>query len=297
MNIRAKIFGTEEANPVLVNEKKPRGAKADKLRSVIVPRDERRRSNSRHEDRHRLRDEHARLTQQGRSHDVELINVSGGGAMVRGDFRPQLWDRVELNLGDHGTIECAVCWIREDTIGLEFAHETRLDCSPDEQAQVLREVIVRSFPELQFEGPPAPQPEPADDEQRGEGRHPLIWSGVLHHGKDKTRVRVRNISSTGAMVESPDPVLVGAQAILELGEDGFIPATLAWMVGDQVGLRFRSPFDMNQLAGSRPQVAAPTWVAPDYLKSSESHAAESSDHWARMSPGQLGQQLEGFLKR
>jgi hypothetical protein len=297
MNIRAKIFGTEETKAVLVNEKRPRGAKADKLRSVIVPRDERRRSNSRHEDRHRLRDERARLTQQGQSHEVELVNVSGGGAMVRGDFRPQLWDRVELHLGDDGSIECAVCWIREDTIGLEFAHETRLDCSPDEQAQVLREVIVRSFPELQFEGPAAPQPESTDDEQRREGRHPLIWSGVLHHGKAKTRVRVRNISSTGAMVESADPVLVGGQAILELGDAGFIPATLAWLVGDQVGLRFRSPFDMNQLARSRPQVAAPTWVLPDYLKSPEAHDADSSEHWGRLSPAELSEQLEGFLKR
>src|SRR3954452_11400545 len=177
MNIRAKIFG-DDGEPVLVGEKKPRGAKAKELRSVVVPREDRHRTNSRYEDRHRLLNEQVRLTYKGKKRPVDLINLSGGGAMVSGAFKPNLWDRVELHLGENGTIECAVCWIREDRIGLEFAHETRLDCSPGEQARVLREVVVRSFPELQFEAPPEPEAEPAADEQRREGRHPLIWSGV-----------------------------------------------------------------------------------------------------------------------
>ena len=292
MNIRAKIFGDDD-EPVLVGEKKPRGAKAKELRSVVVPREDRHRSNSRYEDRHRLMNEQVRLTHKGRRRKVELINLSGGGAMVSGDFKPKLWDRVELHLGENGTIECAVCWVREDRIGLEFAHETRLDCSPNEQTNVLREVIARSFPDIRFEQPPSPDSEPASEEQRHEGRHPLIWSGLLHHGPAKTRVRVRNISSTGAMIESNEPVLVGGQAILELGDDGFIPATIAWLVGDQVGLSFHSKFDMAQLARSRPEVAPAKWVAPDYLKS---HAPKKSANWRRLSLGELRQHLEGFLK-
>ena len=285
MNIRAKIFGDDD-EPVLVGEKKPRGAKAKELRSVVVPREDRHRTNSRYEDRHRLLDEQVRLTYKGKKRAVELINLSGGGAMVSGAFKPKLWDRVELHLGENGTIECAVCWIREDRIGLEFAHETRLDCSPTKQTKVLR----------QFDQPPTPQSEPAIEEQRREGRHPLIWSGVLHHRDKKMRVRVRNISSTGAMIELSEPVLVGGQAILELGDDGFIPATVAWLVGDQVGLSFRSKFDMAQLARSRPEVAAAKWVAPDYLRSGGSKVARSGANWGRLSLGQLRQQLEGFLK-
>jgi hypothetical protein len=225
-----------------------------------------------------------------------LINLSGGGAMVSGGFRPKLWDRVELHLGENGTIECAVCWIREDRIGLEFAHETRLDCSPTKQTKVLRAVIARSFPDIHFEQPESAQSESVLEEQRREGRHPLIWSGVLHHRDAKRRVRVRNISATGAMIESSDPVLVGGQAILELGDDGFIPATIAWLISDQVGLAFRSKFDMSQLARSRPEVAPAKWVAPDYLRSSGSKVARSGANWGRLSLGQLRQQLEGFLK-
>ena len=295
MNIRAKIFGDDD-EPVLVGEKKPRGAKAKELRSVAVPREDRHRTNSRYEDRHRLLNEQVRLTYKGKKRPVELINLSGGGAMVSGALRPNLWDRVELHLGENGTIECAVCWIREDRIGLEFAHETRLDCSPTKQTKVLREVIARSFPDIHFDQPPTPQSEPAIEEQRREGRHPLIWSGVLHHRDKKMRVRVRNISSTGAMIELSEPVLVGGQAILELGDDGFIPAAIAWLVGDQVGLSFRSKFDMAQLARSRPEVAAAKWVAPDYLRSGGSKVARSGANWGRLSLGQLRQQLEGFLK-
>ena len=295
MNIRAKIFGDDD-EPVLVGEKKPRGAKAKELRSVVVPREDRHRTNSRYEDRHRLLNEQVRLTYKGKKRAVELINLSGGGAMVSGAFKPKLWDRVELHLGENGTVECAVCWIREDRIGLEFAHETRLDCSPTKQTKVLREVIARSFPDIHFDQPPTPQSEPAIEEQRREGRHPLIWSGVLHHRDKKMRVRVRNISSTGAMIELSEPVLVGGQAILELGDDGFIPATVAWLVGDQVGLRFRTKFDMAQLARSRPEVAAAKWVAPDYLRSGGSKVARSGANWGRLSLGQLQQQLEGFLK-
>jgi hypothetical protein len=295
MNIRAKIFGDDD-EPGLIGEKKPRGAKAEELRSVVVPREDRHRTNSRYEDRHRLLNEQVRLTYNGKKRKVELINLSGGGAMVSGAFKPKLWDRVELHLGENGTIECAVCWIREDRIGLEFAHETRLDCSPTKQTKVLREVIARSFPDIRFEQPECSEAGAVLEDHRREGRHPLIWSGVLHHRDKKMQVRVRNISATGAMIELSEPVLVGAQAILELGDDGFIPATIAWLVGDQVGVSFRSKFDMAQLARSRPEVAPAKWVAPDYLRSSGSKVAHSGANWGRLSLGQLRQQLEGFLK-
>jgi hypothetical protein len=297
MNIRTQIFGTEDSDPVVVGEKKPRGAKAKELRSVVVPREDRHRTNSRYEDRHRLQNEQVRLTYKGKRRAVELINLSGGGAMISGTFKPKLWDRAELHLGENGTIECAVCWIREDRIGLEFAHETRLDCSPTKQTKVLRQVIARSFPDITFEQPESSESQPVLEEQRRDGRHPLIWSGVLHHRDNKLRVRVRNISGTGAMIESSDPVLVGGQAILELGDDGFIPATVAWLIGDQVGLSFRSKFDMAQLARSRPEVAPPKWVTPDYLRSGGAKVARSGANWGRLSLRELSQHLEGFLKR
>ena len=280
MNIRAQIFGPPERGEPILKTKQPKGVRPDELHSIPVPRSEGRRGDMRQQDRHRLSQESALLTHDGTTADVELVNVSGGGAMVSGPFQPMIHDKVQLQLGPEGTIECMVLWIRDGRIGLEFAHETRLDCSEDEQAAVLREVITRSFPELEFDSPPSDDAACASD-HRCAPRHPLIWSGVLHHDFESTSVRVRNISATGAMIETKAPVRVGAEPTLELSPTVTVSCTVAWAVGDQVGLRFDQPFDMNLLATSRPAVQAP----------------ESDSHWNHSSLTDLKSELEGFLKR
>jgi hypothetical protein len=295
MNIRAKIYGgASAAEEPLLKAKKPRGAKADTLHSVAVAREARRSRNGRAGDRHRLSNESARIRHNGADVEVELINLSGGGAMVSGKFEPKLWDRVHLHLGEHGDIECAVCWIRDNRIGLEFAHETRIECSPDKVAAVLRQVIVRSFPDLHFEVDERSGSNHApDDEHRAAPRHPLIWSGTLHHDYQSDPVRIRNISSTGAMIETNAMVRVGSEPLLELSEAVALSATVEWAVGDQVGVRFHASFDMNLLAESRPAVAAINWTPPSYLDADR----EERDRWGRLSLSELRQELEGFLKR
>ncbi len=300
MNIRAKIFGGQpDENPV-VKGKKPKGAKADTLNSIAVAREEARRADTRDGDRHRLPDEQVTATHNGQSHAVQLINLSGGGAMVSTAFEPMLWDKVELHLGENGTIECAVRWIKGDRIGLEFAHETRLDCSAGERANVLRGVIAKSFPDIEIEAPPveAEAAAPSGDEHRSYRRHPLIWSGLIHHDFQSTPCRLRNLSETGAMIECSAPLRVGAEPMLELGEVIQLGATVAWVAGDTAGLRFNEPFDLTELASARPEVASARWDAPSYLK--PGIAASNSpwdEQWDRMSIGELRQSLEGFLKR
>ena len=299
MNIRAKIFGranAAEESPI-VQAKAPKGVKADTLNSIPVVREETRRGNTRDEDRHRLCDEQVRLTHGGESHEARLINLSGGGAMIEADFQPLLWDRIDLHLGENGTIECAVRWLKDQRIGLEFAHETRLDCSADEQAEVLREVITRNFPDLEFEASDRPGATPVESEHRAAHRHPLIWSGTLHHDFQSTPVRLRNICETGAMVECSAPPRVGAEPLFELGDEVQIPCVVAWVVGDSVGLRFPKPFDLPLLARSRPGVAPARWERPSYLQ--PGMAASDSpwdEQWNRMSLGELRQELEGFMK-
>lgn len=297
MNIRAKIYGgTDPAEEPLIQAKRPKGAKADTLHSVKVSRETCRASNGRSEDRHRLTDEQVRITHGGTDHEVELINLSGGGAMITGALQPMLWDRVDLHLGEHGDIECAVRWIREGRIGLEFAHETRLDWPADQVAIVLRHVIARTFPHITFNPDGNDEPlscePPRPDEHRVARRHPLIWMGVLHHDYQSTSIRVRNISETGAMIESEVPVRVGTQPLLELAEAVSISATVQWAIGDQVGLSFNEPFDMSLLAESRPTVATNDWTPPAYLDPDR----QDEDRWGRLTLHQLHQELEGFLK-
>jgi hypothetical protein len=243
-----------------------------------------------------------RITHNGRSLTVGLINLSGGGAMVEGDFEPLLWDRVDLHLGENGTTECVVRWLRGGRVGLEFAHETRLDCSADEQAAVLREVIARSFPDIEFEGHvdtgSSSAPRDSDgSEQRTSRRHPLIWSGQIHHDYQSTPVRLRNISPTGAMIECSIPLHVGVEPLLDLGEAGQVFATVTWVVGDSAGLRFHEPFDLAHLARSKPEVASGRWERPGYLQPGPAADSPWDDKWDRMSLGELRQDLEGFLKR
>ena len=294
MNIRANILGGGRTpNQKVLQSKNPKGTDPDSL-DKLIEREESRTNHSRFEDRHRLLDETVRITRGKTQHDVKLVNLSGGGAMVSADVKLSLWDKVELHLGENGTVDCAVRWIRGDRYGLEFAHETRIDCGADEQAAVLREVIRRSFPHLEFEADSEPVTQHSGPDSRSERRHPLVWSGLLHHDYQSTPVRLRNVSETGAQVECPEQLAVGSEPLLELGPDVSISATVAWTLGDQAGLRFNSPFDLRDLARSRPDVAGSHWEPPTYLEGVE---GGSDEQWGRMSLGQLRQELEGFLKR
>jgi hypothetical protein len=296
MNIRAKIYGGVPDEPIL-RAKRRKGAKADALDSVTVPREEHRKD-SRYEGRHRLLDQRVPLTHGRSTHEVQLINLSGGGAMIGDAPELILWDKVQLHLGEEGTIECAVRWIREDRVGLEFAHETRIDCGKDQQAAILREVVRRSFPDLQFEADTqsAPEPDHSGPDERAAKRHPLVWSGLLHHDYQSTPVRLRNISATGALIECPETLTVGSEPLLELGEELSISAKVAWVLGDQAGLRFDSPFNLHDLAEARPDVTGIDWEPPSYLSNDVAKDPSSDERWGRMSLGQLHQELQGFLK-
>ena len=306
-NIRQQIFGGErQERRSLLGEKRKKGADADSgLMSVAIPRAEARVSDSREGDRHRLTDEQVTVKYGRRTCKVELVNLSGGGAMVAGEFEPNLWDRVELHLGESATLECAVRWIKNGRVGLEFAHETRIDCGPQERARLLQNVIARSFPEseVQVATPAAPDnPEPVtalptDEDGRGEFRHPLIWSGQIHYDFESTPVRLRNISRNGAMIECSVPLPIGAEPLLDLGDAGSIFARVSWSCGDQVGLAFQTEFDLAELAKSRPDLVPVNWDAPHYLKSPEAGAAPpKGDPWQRLTVNELNERLDGFLK-
>lgn len=297
MNIRAKILGSaSSSNESILKSKSRRKGLVESL-DRLIEREEARTNHSRSQDRHRLFDEAVSISRQGTVHEVQLINVSGGGAMIGGDVDLMLWDRLELKLGENGTVECVVRWLRDGRFGLEFAHETRIDCGADEQATVLREVIRRSFPDLEFEAELDPQPQHSGAEGRGERRHPLVWSGLLHHDYESTPVRIRNISATGAMIECSAMLTVGSEPLLELGEALSISAKVAWALGDEAGLRFDRPFDLHDLARARPQVTPAHWNPPSYLESEPDRGSPWAGHWRRMSIGELRDELEGFMKR
>ena len=301
MNIRAEIIRGEAKKPIL-KEKRPKKADPKGLSDIAITRQETRRSNNRDQDRFRLSGAVSQVTYNGTDFDAEIINLSGGGAMVAADLLPNIGERLQLRLGDEGSIECAVRWIKGGRLGLEFAHETQLRCSDDEQAALLREVISRDFPTEKFARTAAQKAEaPAAEfdpmDQRSATRHPLIWWGDLHHGSHSWHVRLRNISATGALVECSGAVRVDSEVLLDMGKAGTLTATVSWAVGDHVGLKFDEPFEMRRLAQSKPGVTPPMWLRPAYLEDQVEADSPWDQSWQRMSVDDLRNQLEGFLKR
>jgi hypothetical protein len=301
---REEIFGKCEQKPLL-GTKQPRRSSGGSLADLAVPRHEARTTDTRGDDRHRLSGETVSAIHRRKRHEVELINLSGGGAMVSGDLVPKLWDRIDLDFGETGRIETAVRWVKDGRIGLEFAHETHIDCSPEERSALLREVLQRCFADIGApvhsvdhgaeEAPQASAPDSADD-GRAESRHPLIWSGMIRLKGHEAEVRLRNISSRGALIESEITLFADTRLLLDLGKSGSLAATVAWAVGDQAGLLFDAEFDLQLLAASQPSVAPIEWDAPTYLR----NAAKDSpweQGWGRASLEELASSLEGFLKR
>lgn len=303
-SFRAEVLGGEKRQ-LVVTEKNPRQGGSGDLTGSVVPRHEVRLTDHRDADRHRLVNQSAIVTFDGNRRTVEVVNLSAGGAMIRSDLVPHLWDMMELELGEGYALECAVRWIRDGCIGLEFAHETQIECAPHERATVLLEVIQRSFPEQEIN---LVRPEPVESEDEDETyedegcrdsrRHPLIWTGQIHSTNATHPTRLRNVSSGGALVDVEAYYPVGAEVMLDLGGAGKFLATVQWTCGAKAGLRFRDEFDLNCLANAKPEVASNQWLKPSFLDL----PVEEDDtpwhiKWSRGSIAEIRSELEGFLKR
>ena len=301
-SFRASVLRGEKA-PLVVTDKAPRrGRSKHSIDGDLVARSEMRRSNHRGKDRHRLTSEAATAHHCGKSHEVQLVNLSAGGAMIGGGFKPRLWDVVGLEVADGPRFEGVVRWIKDGQIGIEFAHETVLDCDPKKHAEVLLEVIQRSFPDqkvsLEREGGEeiVEQPEEALG-NRGDKRHPLIWKGEIHYAFDSNPVRLRNVSSGGALLDVMTFYPVGAELMLDLGAAGQFEAVVTWGHEDQIGVKFKRPFDLACLANAKPEIAPHKWDVPGFLSNSDEDDSPWSEHWSRSSLAEIREELEGFLKR
>ena len=232
---------------------------------------------------------------------VELVNLSAGGAMVTGLEHVMMWDHVGLVLGGEDDLDCAVRWIKGDKVGLEFAHETQLDCDSEARDDLLRTVILKSFPELGH----------ACTIRSAVRRmirtsipmrcnvaapvKPLIWNGMVYqddHDYDVEPVRLRNISVAGALVQSSHDLPEGATVYLDLGPAGKPEAKVCWTRGGQSGLAFTEIFDVQQLAKARPEVAANSGASETEFGNQEPWARVGADRRSMKSRGRSAAQRE-----
>ncbi|WP_265529334.1 PilZ domain-containing protein [Sphingomicrobium marinum] len=295
-----------EPEPLLL-DKGQHVTREDDLTSVSIRRHAHRSATTRICDRHRLTSEEVIVyTDDGTESVAELINVSQGGAMIETDLEVELWQPLALDFGDAGVLECAVRWIRDKRIGVEYISETQFGCDPAMRDTILLETIRKSFPSYAVRGMDighstsgGAHKKRASSETRVARRHPLIWSGEIHYHHDTHEVRIRNISESGAMIECAKPLPVDAGLLLDLGKAGQIFSFVSWCRGGHVGLAFEELYDVSRLAEARPQVAAPGsgWVAPDYLRKTPHPKSPWSDRWESPTLEKLREDLEGFLGR
>jgi PilZ domain-containing protein len=90
------------------------------LEGSMIPRNEARRIDERQETRHAAASNTGVLDFRGRKHVVQLINVSKSGAMVIFAHVPNIGERLQLQLLDHGIVSAQVRWVKDGRIGLSF---------------------------------------------------------------------------------------------------------------------------------------------------------------------------------
>ncbi|HYG29286.1 MAG TPA: PilZ domain-containing protein [Allosphingosinicella sp.] len=279
--LRTRVAGGGQGSLLARREpKRRRDGDEPSLAGFAIPRVEARTSNQRREDRHLNVVERAELSFRRRKLEVGVVNVSNHGAMIESDIDPRIGERLQIRFDGCNRTDCAVRWIREGRIGLEFSQETEIIASAK-----IRELVVSGRREgEQRPQPPAPvgqQPEAAaqivgstGSSQAGERQAPreprqsLLWKAVLHWDHGSLLVRVRNISAEGAMLEAREELPVETGVVVDVGEGGTVCGTVRWSRSGQVGVRFDHRFDLRRLARpERPFEHSPEMLKPRYLQS------------------------------
>jgi hypothetical protein len=286
--IRSSILSADQkpASPVARKARAKRdGEGLGGLAKIAIRRQEARVTDQRCEDRHRDVVERSTIVFRRRKMDVRVVNVSSRGAMIESDIEPRIGEKMDILFTEDSRTRCIVRWVREGRVGLEFAEETILwDCS-------------RQGPVFHYRGDgseagggAAAASGPREIVRREE-RHTLLRRGMLYWGGISIPVRLRNISSGGAKVESEQALVPGAEVELDLGEAGFQVAEVRWSKEGQIGLRFADEFDVGALAPAHQAAAAgepaPQMLKPAYLETELRPDSPWAARFERLTPTDL----------
>ena len=89
------------------------------LVNVPIPREERRTTNQRREDRFLNVVEGATLVFRRKRLPVEVVNVSGSGVMIECDIMPRIGEVVGLEFESFERLKAVVRWVKRGRIGLD----------------------------------------------------------------------------------------------------------------------------------------------------------------------------------
>lgn len=91
--------------------------------------------------------------------------------------------------------------------------------------------------------------------QRSERRRSVRRALKLGVGEGGNQVTIRDLSLTGALLESPVPMLVGSAFELDLPKGGKIDATVVWSSGEYYGCQFDLPISPSVLSNALVEAA------------------------------------------
>jgi hypothetical protein len=279
--------GVHPATPVAAAKKKKIDPAArGSLTTIAVKREESRLTNQRREDRHRDIFEEASIYFRRRKYQVPVINSSANGVMIEADIEPRIGEALQIQFNDCNRTKCVVRWVRGNRIGLEFHQETTIIGPSSIQDFIIRK-LRGGDDEVQEGDCPKATRTP---------RHSLIWIGTVHCEHQTMPVRLRNISTDGAMLETEHQFDIGAEILLDLEEAGTAFAKVRWAKGGQVGIRFDQKFNLKNLTRcttARSEVVSNSgklttyMLKPNYLESETSPDSPWAAMWDRLSPEDL----------
>jgi hypothetical protein len=279
--LRSALGRADAASGPLTPEKKRSrqkiGQEGLSLAAIPIKRTASRLSNERREDRVPGVVDAATLYLRRRKHGVKVVNVSPGGMMIETEgLQPRIGETVEIQFADCNRTKCAVRWVRERRIGIEFAADTTVIGSAEVKAFIAAQLNTgQDDEEDEDDGRPRLERSP---------RHRLIWMGTLHFENESTPIRLRNISEDGAMLESEWDFMFGTEVMLDLEQAGLLLATVRWSEGGEVGVKFKKKFDLKNLVHARTTSnGSPRMLRPPYLDPSSPWAPT----WDKLSPEQL----------
>jgi hypothetical protein len=257
---------------------KRRAAEAEgaSLAALAIPRNEARSSNQRGEDRHLNVADRAELRFRGRKHDVAVMNVSRHGAMIAAPIEPRIGERMQIRFEGLNRTDCTVRWVRGGRMGLEFSQETVVIAPA-----AVKELIVAGRREGE-------QPTLEERIAARAPRQSLLWKAVLHWDHGTFKVRIRNISAEGAMLEGAGELAVDTGIVLDLGDGGAVSGIVRWARSGQFGIRFDGRFDMRRLVrAEQPRDSSPALVKPAYLENELDRNSPWAAAWDKFTPEDL----------
>ena len=89
------------------------------LVDIPIPRQERRRTDQRSEDRFLNVVERATITFRRKKSLVRIVNVSGGGVMIESNIMPRIGEVIGLEFDNFDRLQAVVRWVRKGRIGLD----------------------------------------------------------------------------------------------------------------------------------------------------------------------------------